>query len=67
MKKKDLKKEFDFCKEQIQIFKERISQLEGGLNRERGSSNFDFDVSVLWSAYRKASNELELLILKYGQ
>lgn len=62
MNKSELYKELDFVRSQIQIFKERTAQIDGGNWRKNVSDDFDKD--ALWSHYKKVISELESL-LKY--
>lgn len=62
MNKSELYKELDFVRSQILIFKERISQIDGGNWRKNVSD--DFDKGAIWLHYKKVISELESL-LKY--
>lgn len=62
MNKPELYKELAFVRSQIQIFKERAAQIDGGNWRKNVSD--DFDKSTLWAHYKRIISELESL-LKY--
>ena len=62
MNKSELYKELDFVRSQIQIFKNRIAEIDKGNWRKNVSD--DFDKGALWSHYTKIVSELES-ILKY--
>lgn len=60
MNKSELYKELDFVRSQIQIFKERAAQIDGGNWRKNVSD--DFDKGALWSHYKEVISKLEYLL-----
>lgn len=62
MNKSELYEELDFVRSQIQIFKDRAAQIDGGNWRKNVSD--DFDKGALQSHYKKVISGLESL-LKY--